>query len=87
MGRLRGALARGRTRSPRLAGRGDLRIEGRLPAPECAHAIRATIDEALAAKKTGEERVILFNYSGHGFLDLAAYDDHLHGRLTTTELG
>ena len=57
------------------------RVEGRIPAPECAHAIRATIDEALAAKETGEERVILFSYSGHGFLDLAAYDDHLHGRL------
>ncbi|HEY4418158.1 MAG TPA: TrpB-like pyridoxal phosphate-dependent enzyme [Pseudonocardia sp.] len=57
------------------------RAEGRIPAPECAHAIRATIDEALAAKETGEERVILFSYSGHGFLDLAAYDDHLNGRL------
>ncbi|WP_407692263.1 TrpB-like pyridoxal phosphate-dependent enzyme [Pseudonocardia xinjiangensis] len=56
-------------------------VEGRIAAPECAHAIRATIDEALAAKETGEERVILFNYSGHGFLDLSAYDDHLHGRL------
>ncbi len=55
--------------------------EGKLPAPETGHAIRAAIDEALAAKETGEERVILFNYSGHGHLDLAAYDDHLHGRL------
>src|ERR1700754_271363 len=44
------------------------RAEGRILAPECAHAIRATIDEALAAKETGEERVILFSYSGHGFL-------------------
>ena len=43
--------------------------------------IRAAIDEALAAKETGEERVILFNYCGHGFLDLAAYDDFNHGRL------
>jgi tryptophan synthase beta chain len=39
------------------------------------------IDEALAAKETGEERVILFNFSGHGLLDLSAYDDFLHGRL------
>ena len=39
------------------------------------------IDEALAAKEAGEPRVILFNYSGHGLLDLAAYDDYLHGRL------
>jgi tryptophan synthase beta chain len=55
--------------------------EGKVPAPETGHAIRAVIDEALAAKELGEERVILFNYSGHGFLDLAAYDDYLHGRL------
>jgi tryptophan synthase beta chain len=56
-------------------------VEGRVAAPEAAHAIRAAIDEALAAKETGEERVILFNYCGHGFLDLAAYDDFNHGRL------
>jgi tryptophan synthase beta chain len=55
--------------------------EGKVPAPETGHAIRAVIDEALAAKELGEERVILFNYSGHGFLDLAAYDDYLNGRL------
>jgi tryptophan synthase beta chain len=57
------------------------RTEGKVPAPETGHAIRAVIDEALAAKELGEERVILFNYSGHGLLDLAAYDDHLNGRL------
>lgn len=57
------------------------RTEGKVAAPEAAHAIRAVVDEALAAKETGEERLILFNYSGHGFLDLSAYDDHLHGRL------
>src|SRR6478735_8331428 len=56
-------------------------VEGRVAAPEAAHAIRAAIDEALAAKETGEEKVILFNYSGHGFLDLSAYDDFNHGRL------
>jgi tryptophan synthase beta chain len=39
------------------------------------------IDEALAAKEAGEERVILFNYSGHGLLDLSAYDSYLHGQL------
>ena len=55
--------------------------EGKLPAPETGHAIRAVIDEALAAKETAEERVILFNFSGHGLLDLSAYDDYLHGRL------
>ena len=57
------------------------RAEGKVAAPEAAHAIRAVIDEALAAKETGEEKVILFNYCGHGFLDLSAYDDYLHGRL------
>jgi len=55
--------------------------EGKVPAPETGHAIRAVIDEALAAKETGEEKVILFNYSGHGLLDLTAYDDFLNGRL------
>ena len=57
------------------------RTEGKLPAPETAHAIRAAIDEALAAKETGEEKVILFNLSGHGFLDLAAYDVYNRGDL------
>jgi tryptophan synthase beta chain len=55
--------------------------EGKIPAPETGHAIRAVIDEALAAKETGKDRVILFNFSGHGLLDLSAYDDYLHGRL------
>jgi len=57
------------------------RTEGRIPAPETGHAVRAAIDEALAAKEAGEDRVILFDFSGHGLLDLAAYDDYLHGRL------
>ena len=57
------------------------RVEGRIPAPECGHGIRAAIDEALAAKEEGAERVILFNYCGHGLLDLSAYDDFNHGRL------
>ena len=56
------------------------RVEGRVPAPECGHGIRAAIDEALAAKEEGSERVILFNYCGHGLLDLSAYDDFNHGR-------
>jgi tryptophan synthase beta chain len=57
------------------------RAEGRIPAPETGHAVRAAIDEALAAKETGEEPVILFDFSGHGLLDLSAYDDYLNGRL------
>lgn len=58
------------------------RTEGILPAPESAHAIRAAIDEALDAREKGEKRVILFNLSGHGFLDLAAYDNYLHNGMT-----
>jgi tryptophan synthase beta chain len=57
------------------------RAEGIVPAPESAHAVRAAIDEALAAREAGEQRVILFNLSGHGLLDLAAYDQYLTGRL------
>jgi tryptophan synthase beta chain len=57
------------------------RTQGGIPAPETAHAIRAVIDEALAAKEEGESKLILFNYSGHGLLDLGAYDDYLHDRL------
>ncbi len=57
------------------------RTEGTIPAPETAHAIRAVIDEALTARETGKPEVILFSYSGHGLLDLGAYDDYLHGRL------
>ncbi|MEA2702158.1 MAG: tryptophan synthase beta chain, partial [Actinomycetota bacterium] len=57
------------------------RVQGMIPAPETAHAVRAAIDEALLAKEEGTERVILFGYSGHGLLDLSAYDDYLHDRL------
>ncbi len=56
--------------------------EGIVPAPESAHAIRVAIDEALDAKEKGEERVILFNLSGHGLLDLSAYDAFNSGKLT-----
>lgn len=57
------------------------RVEGILPAPESAHAIKKVIDEALEAKEAGIARVILFNLSGHGHFDLAAYQDYLTGRL------
>jgi tryptophan synthase beta chain len=57
------------------------RTQGSIPAPETSHAIRAAIDEALLAKEEGAEKVILFSYSGHGLLDLAAYDDFLNDRL------
>ena len=57
------------------------RTEGILPAPESAHAIRAAIDEALAAREAGERRTVLFNLSGHGHFDLSAYDQYLSGKL------
>jgi tryptophan synthase beta chain len=61
------------------------RTEGIIPAPESAHAIRATIDEAEAATAAGEARVILFELSGHGHFDLAAYDAYLSGSLEDPE--
>jgi tryptophan synthase beta chain len=57
------------------------RCEGILPAPESAHAIRVAINEALDAKQKGDKRVILFNLSGHGHFDLAAYEQYLSGKL------
>jgi len=62
------------------------RTEGLIPAPETAHAIKAVIDEALEAKQAGEPRVILFNLSGHGHFDMAAYDAFLRGDLGDYEL-
>ena len=55
--------------------------EGIIPAPESCHAIAATINEALKCKETGEEKVILFNLSGHGLVDMSAYDQYLTGQL------
>lgn len=57
------------------------RTEGIIVAPETSHAVRATFDEALACKKTGEEKTIIFNLSGHGIIDLAAYDKYFAGGL------
>jgi tryptophan synthase beta chain len=59
--------------------------EGMISAPETAHIIKYTIDEALRCKKTGEKKVILFNNSGHGLLDLQAYEAYLNGRLQEFE--
>jgi len=55
--------------------------EGIIPAPESCHAIAATIREANRCKETGEEKVILFNLSGHGLIDMASYDKYLAGDL------
>jgi tryptophan synthase beta chain len=61
------------------------RSEGIIPAPEPAHAIRAVIEEADAAREAGEERTILFGLCGHGNFDLAAYDAYLAGTLEDPE--
>jgi tryptophan synthase beta chain len=61
-------------------------LEGILPAPESAHAIQAAIDEANLAKVEGKKKVILFNLSGHGHFDLAAYDAFHKGKLNDHEL-
>ena len=57
------------------------RTEGIIPAPESSHAIAATIREAEKCKQTGEQKVILFNLSGHGLIDMSAYDQYLNGDL------
>ena len=57
------------------------RTEGIIPAPESSHAIAAAIREAEKCKQTGEEKVILFNLSGHGLIDMSAYDQYLNGDL------
>jgi tryptophan synthase beta chain len=61
------------------------RAEGYVPAPESAHAIKVVIDEAIRCKEEGKAKNILFNLSGHGLLDLAAYDQYLAGKLQDYE--
>jgi len=61
------------------------RVEGILPAPESAHAIRAAFDEAIAAREAGRPRTVLFCLSGHGHFDLASYDAYLSGKLQDYE--
>lgn len=58
------------------------KAEGIIPAPESCHAIAVAIEEANRCKESGEEKVILFNLSGHGLVDMAAYDQYLSGSLT-----
>ena len=57
------------------------RTEGIIPAPESCHAIAATIREALKCKEKGEKKTILFNLSGHGFVDMSSYDNYFSGNL------
>jgi tryptophan synthase beta chain len=60
--------------------------EGIIPAPEPAHAVKATIDEAIRCRETGEEKTLLFLLCGHGHFDMKAYDDYLTGNLKPYEL-
>jgi tryptophan synthase beta chain len=62
------------------------RTEGIVPAPETAHALKAAVDEAVRCRETGEAKVIVLNFSGHGHFDLAAYDAFLEGKLQDLEL-
>jgi len=61
------------------------KTEGIIPAPETCHAIRVAIDEALECKRTGEKKVIAFNFSGHGFFDLTSYEAYMDGKLLNYE--
>ena len=61
------------------------RTEGIVPAPESSHAIRAAIDEAILAREEGQGKTILFNLSGHGHVDMAAYDAFFAGELNNYE--
>lgn len=59
------------------------KTEGFICAPETSHAVAATIDEAIKAREEGKEKVILFNYSGHGLMDLLGYEKYLAGELSS----
>lgn len=62
------------------------RTEGIVPAPESCHAIAATIREAVKCRESGEQKVILFNLSGHGLIDMTAYEQYLNGDLMNYSL-
>jgi tryptophan synthase beta chain len=68
------------------AGLRSARTEGILPAPEPAHALPATIEEALRCEESGEEKVILTALCGHGLLDLSAYGSYQAGQVTDFDL-
>jgi tryptophan synthase beta chain len=61
------------------------KTEGIIPAPETNHAIAVAIREAKKAKEEGKEKVILFNFSGHGMMDLVGYNKYLNGELNDYE--
>jgi len=58
------------------------RNEGIVPAPESSHAIAAVVNEAVRCRDAGQKKVLLFNLSGHGLLDLSSFESYLHGKLT-----
>jgi len=62
------------------------KTEGVIPAPETNHALATVVDEAKKAKQEGKEKVILFNYSGHGLIDLGSYDQYFAGKLQDYEM-
>ncbi|MGC9150657.1 MAG: TrpB-like pyridoxal phosphate-dependent enzyme [Microbacter sp.] len=62
------------------------RSEGIIPAPESTHAIAVAIQEALKAKEEGKEKIILFNLSGHGLIDMSAYDNYFSGKLSNFDV-
>jgi tryptophan synthase beta chain len=68
------------------AGVAFARTEGFVPAPETNHVIAAVVDEAKRAKEEGKKKIILFNLSGHGYLDMSSYDAYLSGKLEPYEL-
>ncbi len=68
------------------AGMTFARSEGYISAPECNHAVAMTIREALKAKEEGKEKTILFNWSGHGLVDLGAYEGYFRGKLSDHDL-
>jgi tryptophan synthase beta chain len=61
------------------------RVEGIIPGPEPTHAVASAMNEAIAARESGEEKVILFNLSGHGHFDMASYQAYLQGELVDYE--
>ncbi len=61
-------------------------VEGLVPAPESAHAVKSAVDEALRCKREGRSETILFNLSGHGYFDLTAYDAYRANQLQDYEL-
>lgn len=68
------------------AGQLFAKTEGIIPAPESTHAIASAIREAMKAKEEGAQKTILFNLSGHGLIDMTAYDSYLSGKMTNYKL-